>query len=417
MIRLGDLSRYRETELVKKERNWGPAIGYYDLAGAIRPTSGASHNQLAVIAIADGNHLRSTYHLYRALAVEDPHVTAKGNLEIGFKKIIAAHEKGELINHSPSKDPSESGKALVGWFMLLQAQCYKGIDFPGHDELENEVLSQLAIDLKERSLESTLQKIILVNIAAEYYAGVQLRGQSYGCACYPVSLLTSSVASPDSEEIRQSYLFFLRLNVKTMFTLLQILQPELGGLITPDEEQGTELSQWRLETITAVTRRVLPGLRQYSSWLSCNASILAAQIGDNTLNVQIKELWKIYANTLTLLTATFSTSSLPVIDYLLEEDADTIGFMPFENDRTHERYYFFDTPTQNKVYKPRFHDEGVERQHPNLEMLGRVRELLTDGLTLALDKVSLSERMSGEAKKRSDNSHRSCRWHDDICVP
>lgn len=176
LIRLGDLSRYRETEQVKKERNWSPAIGYYDLAGAIRPTSGTSQNQLAVIAIADCNHLRSTYHLYRALAVEEPHATAKSNLEIGFKKIIVAHEKGELISHSLSKETSESGKASVGWFMLLHAQCYKGIDFSEHDELENEVLSQLAIDLKERSLESTLQKIILVNIAAEYFAGVQLQG-------------------------------------------------------------------------------------------------------------------------------------------------------------------------------------------------------------------------------------------------
>lgn len=176
LIRLGDLSRYRETELVKKERNWSPAIGYYDLAGSLRPTSGTSHNQLAVIALADCNHLRSTYHLYRALAVEEPHATAKSNLEIGFKKVIVAHEKGELINHSLSKAAADSGKALVGWFMLLHAQCYKGVDFPGHDELENEVLSQLAIDLKERSLESTLQKIILVNIAAEYFAGVQLRG-------------------------------------------------------------------------------------------------------------------------------------------------------------------------------------------------------------------------------------------------
>jgi len=151
----------------------------------------------------------------------------------------------------------------------------------------------------------------------------------------------------------------------------------------------------RSEKITAVTRRILPGLRQYSSWLSCNAGILAAQIGDNTLNVQIKELWKIYANTLTLLTATFSTSSLPVIDYLLEEDEDTIGFKPFDNESAYERYYIPNTP---RVYKPHFHDEGVERQHPNLEMLGRVRELLTDGLILAMDKVSFSEVSSSEAK-------------------
>ena len=175
LIRLGDLSRYRETELATKERNWGPAIGYYDLAGAIRPSSGASHNQLAVIALADGNHLRSTYHLYRALAVKEPHPTAKGNLEIGFKKIIVAQEKGELMNDDAQRDHSSSTKALLGWFMLLHAKCYKGLDFIGHEELENEVISQLAIELKERSLEGILQKIVLVNIAAEYFASVRLQ--------------------------------------------------------------------------------------------------------------------------------------------------------------------------------------------------------------------------------------------------
>ena len=77
LIRLGDLSRYRETELVAKDRNWGPAIGYYDLAMVIYPASGASHNQLAVIALADGNHLRATYHLYRALSAHEPHPSAR----------------------------------------------------------------------------------------------------------------------------------------------------------------------------------------------------------------------------------------------------------------------------------------------------------------------------------------------------
>ena len=178
LIRLGDLSRYRETELATKERNWGPAIGYYGLAGTIRPSSGASHNQLAVIALADGSYLRYTYHLYRALAVSEPHPTAEGNLEIGFKKINAAHKKGELMEDAAQKDHSNSTKALLGWFVRLHAQCYKGLDFIGHEELENEVVSQLAIELKERSLEGILQKIVLVNIAAEYFALVRLQCKS-----------------------------------------------------------------------------------------------------------------------------------------------------------------------------------------------------------------------------------------------
>ena len=177
LIRLGDLSRYRETELVTKDRNWGPAIGYYDLATLIYPASGASHNQLAVIALADGNHLRATYHLYRALTAKESHPSAKGNLEIEFKKVMNAWAKRELI---PQKDAGIPGRSLAPWFVYLHAQCYKGLDFAEHDELENEVISQLAVDLKERSLESTLQKFCLINIAAEDFAKGQPNGKFCG---------------------------------------------------------------------------------------------------------------------------------------------------------------------------------------------------------------------------------------------
>src|SRR5436190_3811563 len=153
LIRLGDLSRYYEMELVPptKSRNWGRAIGYYSLAGTIKPESGVSDNQLAVIALADGNHLQATYHLYRALSAREPYPTSNGNLEIEFRKILTAWAKGEL--GAASKDEKAS---LISWFIYLHAQCYKGVDFPEHDELENEILSQLAVDLKEQSLEVVL---------------------------------------------------------------------------------------------------------------------------------------------------------------------------------------------------------------------------------------------------------------------
>jgi hypothetical protein len=176
LIRLGDLSRYRETELATKERNWGPAIGYYDLATIIYPASGASHNQLAVIALADGNHLRATYHLYRALSAQEPHPTAKGNLEIEFRKILSLWVKRELIR---PEDAGIPGRALAPWFVYLHAQCYRGVDFPEHDELESEVLNQLAVDLKERSLEGTLQKFCLINIAAEDFSRARSEGKLF----------------------------------------------------------------------------------------------------------------------------------------------------------------------------------------------------------------------------------------------
>ncbi|EED13012.1 conserved hypothetical protein [Talaromyces stipitatus ATCC 10500] len=356
LIRLGDLSRYRETELVSgKERNWGPAIGYYDLASIIYPASGASHNQLAVIALADGNHLRATYHLYRALSAQEPRPGSKGNLEIEFKKVLSAWARKELI---PREDAGIPGKALTPWFVYLHAQCYKGLDFPEHDELENEVLSQLAVDLKERSLEGTLQKFVLINIAAEELAKTRSK----------------------SEPTHNAQLFFQRINVKTFFTLLQILLAELERFATEDSE--SKESQHGSEKVTVVARRVLPALRNYSSWLLTNCVSLTAQKQDKdtVLAVQIQEFWKIYANTLTLLASTFDVTSLPEVDYLLEEDEETLGFKPLINDATSRRYL---SENASKT-KPRMLDPGIERNHPNIEMLYRIREFVIDGLDLVI---------------------------------
>ncbi|KAJ9263995.1 hypothetical protein DTO021C3_7339 [Paecilomyces variotii] len=347
LIRLGDLSRYRETELVTKGRNWGPAIGYYDLAGVINPASGASHNQLAVIALADGNHLRAMYHLYRALSAPEPYPTSKGNLEIEFRKIMNAWAKRELI---PPEDAGVPGKALTPWFVYLHAQCYKGKDFPEHDELENEVLSQLAVDLKERSLEGTLQKFCLVNIAAEYFATVRSK----------------------EEQTHFARLFFQRINVKTFFTLLQILLAELERFAEDPDKTGSD-------KVTVVGRRVLPALRHYSAWLLSNSDMLVAEKEESPLFVQIKEFWKIYANTLTLLASTFDLINLPEVDYLLEEDEETLGFKPLDNEFTSRRYL-----DANCQQKPRMADPGIERNHPNIEMLYRIREFVIDGLDLVV---------------------------------
>ncbi|KAB8073551.1 hypothetical protein BDV29DRAFT_191698 [Aspergillus leporis] len=358
LIRLGDLSRYRETELVSKDRNWGPAIA-----------SGASHNQLAVIALADGNHLRATYHLYRALAAQEPHPSAKGNLEIEFRKVTNLWAKRELIR---PEDAGIPGRALTPWFVYLHAQCYKGIDFPEHDELESEVLNQLAVDLKERSLEGTLQKFCLVNIAAEEF----------------------SKTRSTEESVSNARLFFQRINVKTFFTLLQILLAEVERFAV--EESNNKDGKNGPDKITAVARRVLPALRNYSSWLLTVSHLLVTnrEEKDTPLAVQITEFWKIYANTLTLLASTFDVVLLPEIDYLLEEDEETLCFVPLNKEATSRRYL-----DPNGREKPRMNDPEVERNHPNIEMLYRIREFVIDGLDMVVsNKIPIALVDDGDKK-------------------
>jgi Est1 DNA/RNA binding domain len=161
--------------------------------------------------------------------------------------------------------------------------------------------------------------------------------------------------------------------------LLQILLPELEQVVAEDDELGKIPSSRDLsDRISATARRILACLRQYSSWLVSNASHLVALENHEVVGVQITEFWRIYANALTLLAATFQKSDLPSIDYLLEEDEDTIAFTPFTNSCTLSRFYHADGVT----LKPRSRDQTVQRYHPSVEMLFRVRGLLEDGVAL-----------------------------------
>ncbi|EEH46095.2 uncharacterized protein PADG_02245 [Paracoccidioides brasiliensis Pb18] len=366
LIRLGDLSRYREMELVPptKNRNWDRAVRFYKLADMNNPDSGMSHNQLAVIGLADGNHLQATYHLYRALSAQEPNPTSNGNLEIEFKKVLAAWAKGELIANS--KDEKTS---LISSFVYLHAQCYKGVDFPEHDELENEILSQIAVDLKELSLPlHLLQKVCLINIAAENYANARR---------------TNGKEKDGVEPARDAGLFFQRLNVKTFFTLLQILVAELECSAAANES----------EKISPVAQCVLPSLRHYSSWLLSNSGSLICEDQDTPLYVQIKEFWKMYASTLSLLTSSFDVPSLSEVSYLLHEDEDTLGFCPLVNDVTWRRYF-----NEHGQKKPRS-DDVKEKQPVHIEMLFRVREFVIDGLDLVVqEKIPIILAENNETK-------------------
>lgn len=388
IIQLGDLSRYRELQRQEKDRNWSYAVGYYGLATSIDPDSGISHNQQAVVALADGSHFRATYHLYRSLATKHPHPMAKKNLEVEFKKVINSWEKGELIGRQANREGNGTNRALISWFVRLHSKCYKGEEFAGHDELENEVLSQLAVELKERSLDGLLQKFVMVNVAAEHFASEQLQSKFIFCNGLDHLLITTD-GRMEPHNLR-SYFYFLRLNVKTFFVLLQILQPELE-LLTGEDINGSEddQSQQLSDKVTAVARRILPGLRLYSAWFMNTWHILSADIEGfegSVSKVEVQEMWKAYAETLTLLVSAFEPGHLPMEHYMLEEDVDAIGFQPLTTERTRKLWYLGQEP------KPKWSDEGLERNHPNVEMLMRIRDFVVDGLQLTQDEVGENQK-------------------------
>ena len=165
-----------------------------------------------------------------------------------------------------------------------------------------------------------------------------------------------------------------------LFMLLQLFQPELAG--PRDDADAPDVTgrenENNTESITAVTRRILPALRQYSTWLVSRAEIISAQEGHTPLNIHIKEMWSIYCSTMSLLVVAFPPENLEDIEYLLEEDMATVGLKPFRDSELCDLY-----TNDDGQLKPRTTDPNVERSHPNLEMRARVRDLLRDAMVLA----------------------------------
>ncbi|EFR00683.1 hypothetical protein MGYG_03688 [Nannizzia gypsea CBS 118893] len=329
LIRLGDLGRYYQTELVdQQKKNWERATKNYLMASLVNPNSGNPFNQFAVIALAEEQHLDAVYYLYRALSAQEPHPNAHKNLTKEFKKILVGKKKAELS--AIANDPQA---VLVGAFLFLHAQCYQG-DSPEHEERENEIMRQVTVDLKENVLERPLlEKFALINIASETHA-----------------------------KDTSAQVFLRRLNVKFFFTLLQVFLAEL---------------ECSADKVTSVAHSILPALRHYSSWLLVNSSVLvsAPETKDSPLCIQVKELWKSYANTLTLLTSTFDIINLPDVEYLLEEDENTLGFKPFAHPNTMRRY---GPPGATK--RRQQHTEKATSN--DIEMLFRIRQFVIDGLDL-----------------------------------
>lgn len=191
--------------------------------------------------------------------------------------------------------------------------------------------------------------------------------------------LLTVIAGNAPDTILRTYFYYLRLNVKTFFTLLQILQSELerlseGDDVTQNGHRAPQLS----DKITAVARRVLPALRLYSTWFTRFWQVLNANIANTLTTVEVQELWKAYAGTLTLLASSFPADKLkrqiPEDSYMLEEDVDTIGFQPLASSETMKLWY------NGEILKPKWSD--LERSHPNIEMLIRIHDFLVDGLLL-----------------------------------
>ncbi|KAJ8517138.1 hypothetical protein ONZ45_g5625 [Pleurotus djamor] len=121
------------------------------------------------------------------------------------------------------------------------------------------------------------------------------------------------------------------------------------------------------ERISAVFRRTLPALRIAGKWLKANSKYLlqATRTSDDD-DDPLQAFWRAYAQFFSALVRSFPLESLPSLQVLLEEDIDMKGFLPLRK------------AMGTLVTKPDTTDSAKQLQHPNVEQLMRIHDLLTD---------------------------------------
>lgn len=375
IIRLGDLSRWRESELQLKERNWGPAKGYYDLALTLDPAEGHCYNQHAVIALANENHLGAVYYLHRAATVAQPNPLAPRNIQVEFKKIR------ELRNEESYGLMEKSGEDIVSTlekrFLAFHATCYaKPYDFVAFQQKATDILGMIALcfqDCKHGLFDHFLQRACLVNMAAE-----ALAKQGMKVVVGDARLQTGKL-DQEVERSCQSYFLLQRFNLMTFQALLKVLSRELGEPAQADQALAD------LSRLSPVVRRVLPHLRQYSSWFLSNMRDLVETRYKSSRRL-LEQVSKTYAQALNLLRGNVDVFASSPILHLLDEDEKSLSFSSFSAQVQEWRYLQADT----KTMKPRRVDngDGKELVEELAETHLRATDLVVDALRLVKQKVS-----------------------------
>lgn len=172
----------------------------------------------------------------------------------------------------------------------------------------------------------------------------------------------------------QSCQFILRLNVRMMLVLAQVAREELQQV-----SDRLAVNMTGEERISATLNRVLPLLRFYTSWL---ASVRLDVVNyEEHLAPFVRDLYRNFAKSLSLLTAVFESHDLSHPLYLLTEDRETVGFKPLD-DASLPVFCRLHYDRSNNLKPGR---DEAHRRSQNRENVWRIRDIMACGGFLAHD--------------------------------
>lgn len=378
IIRLGDLSRWRETELRPNEWNWGPAKGYYNLALTLDPAEGTCYNQLAVIALNADDHLGAVYYLYRATAAAKPFPTAPDNLKVEFEKVlkIRVEESYGMVDKSDDTIVSTLEKR----FLAFHANCFaRPYDFVAFQQRATDILGMITlcfqVEAKTGGFGRFMYRATLINMAAENLAKTGIEKPA------TLKKLTADKLAQEIERNCQSYFLFQRFNLMFFQALLKVLARELGE----PAPEGQDLSD--LSRLSPAVAKVLPHLRQYSSWLLSHMRELVETKYKSSRKL-LEHVAKTYAQALNLLRSNIDVFASSQISYLLAEDEQTLSFSAYSPIVFKWRYQNPDG-TVKSVRPVAAEVKDLDEQVHLAETHLRATDLVVDALRLLKHQVSV----------------------------
>ena len=352
MIQLGDLSRYRESEVPGNKANWLPAIGYYDLARFVLPESGIPYNQIATIALADGDLFHALYWIYRALSVNEPHSQAHENLKRAFVRVDAAFSDGKL---------QESNSQLVFVFLCLLSNSQTGRPEARFGTLEAELETLLTMNLEESQPSSLLREILLTSFSATH------------CAQETLAKAQGAGNSFDA------FVLALRITLRLVCTLLKDFEKGLQVMLN-SMTRGTQSSYGpELLSASAVSLTRLCML-----WAMRNQNLLTNRIYSDVDALQ-DILWQRIADSLSLLDGHVTLGGFPILMRSLYEDEDTVAYKPLSSESTNR--FRLNTQYLEKI-APESHGHNASNEAGDTWV--RTKHILQIGIEMAHDKVPCS---------------------------
>ena len=108
------------------------------------------------------------------MTVVKPHPRARDHLKVELEKVMEIFGTGEPTASASSKVDSIWTGIMIGSFLRLHAAFSMCPSSREHNEFESETISHLV-----KATPEIVQKIVLINLAAEFLAGKRLRGKLY----------------------------------------------------------------------------------------------------------------------------------------------------------------------------------------------------------------------------------------------